>query len=175
MCFHDQTLSPKADFDGVNADVLILETTRGNTETPEGFTRDKEAKRFLDAIRAGLGEPSAPDASGDASGDGSVQSRAGESPDEGDSGGVTAEQLAVAAERLVAEAPTCTVEQLAARARYARAELDAEADASRVAEREQALRDRRYLYLSRQPDGMTRLSGLLDGGGGARGGAGRAS
>jgi hypothetical protein len=115
-----------------------------------------------DAIRAGLGEPSAPDASGDASGDGSVQSRAGESPDEGDSGGVTAEQLAVAAERLVAEAPTCTVEQLAARARYARAELDAEADASRVAEREQALRDRRYLYLSRQPDGMTRLSGLLD-------------
>ena len=54
VCFHDQTLSPKADFNGVKADVLILETTRGNTETPEGFTRDKEAKRFLDAIRAGL-------------------------------------------------------------------------------------------------------------------------
>ena len=54
VCFHDQTLLPKADFDGLKADVLILETTRGNTETPEGFTRDKEAKRFLDAIRAGL-------------------------------------------------------------------------------------------------------------------------
>lgn len=112
-----------------------------------------------DAIRAGLGEPSAPDAPRDTA----VESRAGEGDGEGArSVGVTAEQLAAAAERLVAEAPTCTVEQLAARARYARAELDAEADAGRVAEHEQALRDRRYLYLSRQPDGMTRLSGLLD-------------
>ncbi|MDO9590798.1 MAG: DUF222 domain-containing protein, partial [Microcella sp.] len=66
------------------------------------------------------------------------------------------------AERLVVEAHGCTVEHLAARARDARAQLDAAADASRVAGHEQALRDRRYLYLSRQPDGMTRLGGLLD-------------
>ncbi|MER3389071.1 MAG: DUF222 domain-containing protein [Microcella sp.] len=99
-----------------------------------------------DAIRAGLGEP-----------DGA---RGVDAQNPGT--GVTVEQLTAAAEQLVAEAPTCTVEQLAARARYVRAELDAEADASRSTEREQALRDRRYLYLSKQPDGMTRVSGLLD-------------
>ncbi|MBU1251664.1 MAG: HNH endonuclease [Actinobacteria bacterium] len=98
-----------------------------------------------DAIRAGLGQPDDTSTFAD-----------------GSPGGVTVEQLALTAGRLVAEAATCTVEQLAARARYARAELDAEADASRVTEHEQALRDRRYLHLSRQPDGMTRLSGLLD-------------
>jgi len=54
VCFHDQTLTPKADFGGVKADVLILECTRGSTETPGGFTRDKESNRFLEAIRAGL-------------------------------------------------------------------------------------------------------------------------
>jgi hypothetical protein len=124
-----------------------------------------------DAIRAGLGEPdsqSSADAAGTprgatdvalsdvsgsaAPGDGAAQTGAG----------VTVEQLTAAAEQLVAEAPTCTVEQLAARARYMRAELDAEADAGRAAEREQVLRDRRYLQLAKQPDGMTRVSGLLD-------------
>ncbi|MGY6496662.1 MAG: DUF222 domain-containing protein [Microcella sp.] len=75
---------------------------------------------------------------------------------------VTAAQLAEAARALVACAPAVTVEQLAARARDARAVLDADADVERAAEAEQARRDRRYLYLSQQPDGMTRLSGLLD-------------
>ena len=54
VCFHDQTLTPKADFEGVQADVLILEATRGATETPAGFSRDNEAKRLIAAIRAGL-------------------------------------------------------------------------------------------------------------------------
>ncbi|RZT66442.1 HNH endonuclease [Microcella alkaliphila] len=75
---------------------------------------------------------------------------------------VTAAQLAEAARALVACAPAVTVEQLAARAREARAVLDADADVERAAEAEQARRDRRYLYLTQQPDGMTRLSGLLD-------------
>lgn len=75
---------------------------------------------------------------------------------------VTATQLAEAARALVACAPAVTVEQLAARAREARAVLDADADVERAAEAEQARRDRRYLYLTQQPDGMTRLSGLLD-------------
>ncbi len=75
---------------------------------------------------------------------------------------VTAEQLAVAAAVLVACAPVITVEQLAARAREARAVLDAEADVERAADAERARRERRYLHLTVQPDGMTRLSGLLD-------------
>ena len=51
-----------------------------------------------------------------------------------------------------------SVERLAARARELRADLDA----AGVAVREEELRDRRFLRLFRQPDGMTRLSGLLD-------------
>jgi len=54
VCFHDQTLTPKADFDGIQADVLILETTRGATETPADFSRDEEANRLIAAIRSGL-------------------------------------------------------------------------------------------------------------------------
>ncbi len=75
---------------------------------------------------------------------------------------VTAAQLGATAAQLVAEATVLTLEQLAVRARNARALLDLDGQPEVVAEREQALRDRRYLYLSRQADGMTRLSGLLD-------------
>jgi hypothetical protein len=75
---------------------------------------------------------------------------------------VTAAQLGVAAAQLVAEATLLTLEQLSVRARNARALLDLDGQPELVAEREQSLRDRRYLFLSRQADGMTRLSGLLD-------------
>ena len=75
---------------------------------------------------------------------------------------VAASQLAAAATQLVAEWPLLTLEQLAVRARNARALLDLDGQPEQVAEREQALRDRRYLFLNRQADGMTRLSGLLD-------------
>jgi len=51
-----------------------------------------------------------------------------------------------------------SVELLAARARELRADLDA----AGVALREEQLRERRFLRLVPQPDGMTRLSGLLD-------------
>ena len=75
---------------------------------------------------------------------------------------VTTAQLSGAATQLVAESVLLTLEQLGVRARQARALLDLEGQPEQVAEREQALRDRRYLYLTRQADGMTRLSGLLD-------------
>ena len=71
---------------------------------------------------------------------------------------VSAEALTHAAATLLAEATTLTVEKLAARARNLRVGLDLD----RVAEREQFLRSKRYLHLFLQPDGMTRLSGLLD-------------
>lgn len=89
---------------------------------------------------------------------GDVIARALGQPD----GCVTAAQLATAAAQLVAEATLLTLEQLSVRARNARALLDLDGQPEQVAEREQALRDRRYLFLSRQADGMTRLSGLLD-------------
>jgi Cft2 family RNA processing exonuclease len=54
VCFHDQTLTPKADFENVRADVLILETTRGATETPANFSRDAEAQRLIEAIGKSL-------------------------------------------------------------------------------------------------------------------------
>jgi Cft2 family RNA processing exonuclease len=54
VCFHDQTLTPKADFENVQAEVLIMETTRGATEAPPGFSRDGEAKRLIREIRTGL-------------------------------------------------------------------------------------------------------------------------
>lgn len=54
VCFHDQTLTPKADFEGVTADILLLETTRGSTQTPDGFSRGAELQRLIHSIREGL-------------------------------------------------------------------------------------------------------------------------
>jgi hypothetical protein len=71
---------------------------------------------------------------------------------------VTVEHLLAAAARLLRDAPTLTIEQLAADARHARAELDLD----RVQEREAAMRERRFLRFTQQLDGMTRVSGLLD-------------
>ena len=71
---------------------------------------------------------------------------------------VSADDLAAAATRLLRDAPSLPLEQLAADARNARAELDL----SKVADREAAMRDRRFLRFTQQPDGMTRVSGLLD-------------
>ncbi|MCU1439604.1 MAG: uncharacterized protein JWP85_601 [Rhodoglobus sp.] len=71
---------------------------------------------------------------------------------------ITADALDAAAAILLRDAASLTVERLAARARELRAELDL----GRVLQRENALRERRYLHLTPQTDGMTRLSGLLD-------------
>jgi len=50
VCFHDQTILRKARFEGVRADVLVMETTRGNRQLPEGFTREAEIERLSEAI-----------------------------------------------------------------------------------------------------------------------------
>ena len=50
VCFHDQTILKSARFEDVKADVLIMETTRGNREVPKEFTREKEIERLVAAI-----------------------------------------------------------------------------------------------------------------------------
>ena len=66
--------------------------------------------------------------------------------------------LSAAAEELVIEAATLDPDRLFRRARQLRDELDALG----VADRERARRDRRSLRFTRQPDGMGRLTWLLD-------------
>lgn len=54
VCFHDQTILRAARFEDVKADVLIMETTRGNREVPPDFTREKEIDRLTAAIQNAL-------------------------------------------------------------------------------------------------------------------------
>src|SRR5262249_52352109 len=51
VCFHDQTILKNARFEEVRADVLIMETTRGNRPVPEGFSRAREIERLSQAIQ----------------------------------------------------------------------------------------------------------------------------
>lgn len=51
VCFHDQTILTKAQFNGVRADVLVMETTRGNRAVPAGFTREGEIERLSEGIQ----------------------------------------------------------------------------------------------------------------------------
>jgi hypothetical protein len=113
---------------------------------------DPRTQGWLDPIASAVAEARVSVEAGDAI------ARALGQPDEH----VTAPQLAAAAAQLIAEAALLTLEQLVVRARNARALLDLDGQPEQVAEREQAMRGRRYLSLSRQADGMTRLSGLLD-------------
>lgn len=50
MNFSDQTLLRGADFPRADIDVLITETTRGSQPRPEGFTREGEVERLVQAI-----------------------------------------------------------------------------------------------------------------------------
>ncbi|MFM8884892.1 MAG: MBL fold metallo-hydrolase, partial [Chthoniobacterales bacterium] len=52
--FDDQTLMRAAKFPEENIDVLVMETTRGDSPVPEGFTRKSEEERFLSALQAAL-------------------------------------------------------------------------------------------------------------------------
>jgi Cft2 family RNA processing exonuclease len=54
VCFHDQTILRAARFEDVKADVMIMETTRGNREVPKGFTRETEIERLVAAIHNAL-------------------------------------------------------------------------------------------------------------------------
>jgi Cft2 family RNA processing exonuclease len=49
--FEDQSIMQGARFPEEGVDVLIIETTRGDRASPEGFTRAKEQLRFAQAIR----------------------------------------------------------------------------------------------------------------------------
>ena len=51
VCFHDQTILRAARFEDVKADVLIMETTRGNRAVPKGFSRESEVERLTAAIQ----------------------------------------------------------------------------------------------------------------------------
>src|SRR3989454_4954687 len=50
VCFHDQTILRGARFEDIRADVLIMETTRGNRTVPPGYTRQGEMDRLARAI-----------------------------------------------------------------------------------------------------------------------------
>ncbi len=50
VSFRDQTILKGARFEDVKADVLIMETTRGNRAIPSGFTREAEIERLTQAI-----------------------------------------------------------------------------------------------------------------------------
>lgn len=51
VCFHDQTIMRGARFEDVQAEVLILETTRGNRATPPGFSRETEVERLVRSMQ----------------------------------------------------------------------------------------------------------------------------
>ena len=54
--FEDQTLMRAAKFPEENIDVLVMETTRGDSPVAEGFTRKSEEERFINALQAALDE-----------------------------------------------------------------------------------------------------------------------
>lgn len=54
VCFHDQTILKAARFEEVKADVLLMETTRGNRALPPGFSREAEIDRLTRAIQGVL-------------------------------------------------------------------------------------------------------------------------
>ena len=54
VCFHNQTILKAARFQDVRADVLVMETTRGNRAVPPGFTRESEVERLTQSIERAL-------------------------------------------------------------------------------------------------------------------------
>jgi len=52
--FDDQTIMSAAQLPRDGIDTLIIETTRGDNPTPEGWTRKSEERRFAEALAAGL-------------------------------------------------------------------------------------------------------------------------
>lgn len=51
VSFQDQSILKGACFEDVQADVLIMECTRGNRLVPKGFTRESEIDRLLQTLR----------------------------------------------------------------------------------------------------------------------------
>jgi Cft2 family RNA processing exonuclease len=52
VCFHDQTILRSARFEDVKADVMIMETTRGDRKISPGFSRVTEIERLVAAVLA---------------------------------------------------------------------------------------------------------------------------
>ena len=52
--FEDQTLMRGARFPTERVDVLVMETTRGDSPVAEGFIRAREEVRFIEALQARL-------------------------------------------------------------------------------------------------------------------------
>tara|TARA_B100000029_G_scaffold172902_1_gene169318 strand:- start:117 stop:1499 length:1383 start_codon:yes stop_codon:yes gene_type:complete len=50
VCTHDQTILKAARFNDIQADVMIMETTRGGRSTPIDFSRDNETEKLITAI-----------------------------------------------------------------------------------------------------------------------------
>ncbi len=51
VCFHDQTILKSARFEDIKADVLLMETTRGNRAPVPGFTREAEVERLSRSLQ----------------------------------------------------------------------------------------------------------------------------
>jgi Cft2 family RNA processing exonuclease len=51
VCFHDQTILKAARFEDVRADVILMETTRGNRATSHNFSRQAEIERLAQSIQ----------------------------------------------------------------------------------------------------------------------------
>ncbi len=51
VCFHDQTILKAARFHDVQADVMVMETTRGNRALPPNFSREAEIERLAQSIQ----------------------------------------------------------------------------------------------------------------------------
>ena len=54
VSFRDQTILKGARFEDVQADVLIMETTRGDRNVPASFTRESEIERLTTALHSAL-------------------------------------------------------------------------------------------------------------------------
>lgn len=140
---------------------------RSGDRTPDGFvarvtgSSGREARELVTVGR--LLEAPAPWLTGVAArvatGEVSVGAAAAISTGLGEpSASVAADDLLDAADRLLVETTGLPPEKVARRAREVRDELDA----AGVADREGLLRSKRFLRLSLQADGMTRIFGLLD-------------
>jgi hypothetical protein len=155
----DRRSSREAGYDGLAAST----GARG----PEGLVTQLTGKsardardlvtvgRLLDAPPVWLGDVAAGVASGEVSVGAAAAIVTGLGEPTADLG---ADDLLDAAQTLVAEAASLPPEKVAKRARELRDELDA----AGVADREQLLREKRFLRLTPRPDGMTSIFGLLD-------------
>lgn len=139
--------------DGLRSAERLIEKLAG--VTPGEARAMVRVGELLDSSSPALGAVASAVESGDLSlmAADAIRSGLGEPSDS-----VSVAEIADAAERMVDVAKQLPVAKVAAQARALRDSLDE----AGVAEREELLRSRRYLRLTSQADGMTRVSGLLD-------------